>query len=167
MCSLICSRIVYAIIESLPSIFVIISGFFIFHALASRRQKRDEIHKSIEYCRSSINDLLSVSEVVWSKNGKEAISSGGVLRVKSIFVNLSVEIDSLCGYSDEFNICKEPYRDLKMGIDELTVTENGKEKIVNLMDENRRAISRLPVAPRQAAMRLNKALRTAFTKRYG
>ncbi|WP_273145968.1 hypothetical protein [Oceanicaulis alexandrii] len=156
-----------SLIESLPSVMVVICGFFIFHHLASRRQKRDEFFYWIKELRSHLDRTLTVADKAWKLSGKEAIESGAVHELRAALKRMSYDVNQISEYDAKYSDLKKPFLDLKRTLDEFQRPESsGGSTSYNVADESRSAFEDLPAEIQNESGRFSSALMQAHWNKY-
>lgn len=158
--SLILDRILWGAIDSFPSVITIISGFFIFHTLASRRQRRDEIFKIVEFIRGIIDEAVEDAKSAWVITGLDAVKQGHVFSLRARLIQISLEIDHLCEENKQFGEVQELFSEFRAAVDEVSIETNDGIKTLNVDDQSRQACDRPPqpiyIAARNIQIKLNK-----------
>lgn len=103
---------------ALPTTIVTIVGFFIFHLLAARRQRRDEIYKDVLELIRAINAVVAAGDSAWQMPGADAVKSGAISNVRFQFTQIGIVARHLQRMNTQFGQLDRPLRELKKNMDE-------------------------------------------------
>lgn len=118
MCEQGVSWIAQALIPSVPPTLTAIAGFYVFHKLAVRRQKREEIRQLCQKFRESLQDLSGAAEAAWGKAGDSAVKEGDIVKYKGKIFVADLYLSSIATYEPKFDSVKQQYIAYKRRIDE-------------------------------------------------
>lgn len=154
-------------IESLPSVTTILVGFFIFHILASRRQRRDEIFKLVEFIRGAIDEAVDDAKCAWTSTGADAVKNGHVFSLRARLMLISLEIEHLCDQNKSFVAVRENFSRFRSSVDEMTVEGESGVRALSVDDQTRDALDRPPQNVYNCARSLQTGLHRIYSNIYG
>ncbi|WP_420723929.1 hypothetical protein [Hwanghaeella sp. LZ110] len=97
---------------------VALVGFFVFHKLASKRQRKSEVFETFKNLKVDIDEICTLSGKLWRMNGKDAVESGEVTDLRQKLSRAREELRLLVNFEFVFNGCDEKYTNFKKCIDE-------------------------------------------------
>lgn len=149
-------------IISAASIFIAAASIIVFHILASRRQKRDEVLKFIDRFEEKLNDFRKECSFVWSKSGIEVQSGGLDYTLKNMLHDLNLDAEILISMNKGFSIVKVRISEVRRHSDECKIND----VLVGLLDKDRGPYSSLPSDIIFSILKTKKSIRNAFKEIY-
>jgi hypothetical protein len=114
-----------------------VAGFFIFHWLALKRQRRQELTDSVNRLKDCISNCLEQGEKCWRKSGAEAIQSGEVVLLRAHLTQCSLGLEALTTREKRFAEVKPLMRALRKELDE----KNAGSANQTCVDDNTRPVN--------------------------
>jgi hypothetical protein len=158
------SAIILALIQSAPSTLAVIAGFFIFHILASRRQKRDELFASATRVKDLADKAADELRDTWALSGKEATETGAVVKLRLLISHIANEYQQLCDQEKEFLDAKQAFQAFRRSADEFE--DPLTSDVLNIADTNRPAYERGVNPAVVAARAFSKSVSSSYWNRY-
>ena len=144
-----------------PSIFpsiVAAIGFYVFHLLALRRQKREEQHRFCENLKIIVQEISETASRSWAMNGKEAIQDGSIFKYKGLAFKAATQISTLCAQNKKYEALRSELTSLKKTCEE-SLDSGSRESIEN---KQRNADPAQEGAIAKASGKMLKAIDAAF-----
>lgn len=113
------SWLMQALIPSVPPTLTAVVGFYVFHKLAVRRQKREEVRQICQKFRDSLQELCNSAEKAWEKSGDSAVRDGDVVEFKGRIFLADINLNSIITHEVNFRPLKSVYIDFKRELDEI------------------------------------------------
>lgn len=101
-----------------------ILGFYIFHKLASRRQRKTETYNIYCELKSNIDEICNLSRNCWKVDGASAVASGDIVVLRNKLSRTREDLRLLSEMEKVFEKCKDAFNTLKKTIDEETDQNN-------------------------------------------
>ncbi|PCJ61511.1 MAG: hypothetical protein COA65_00695 [Rhodospirillaceae bacterium] len=141
-------------------------GFYVFHKLAMRRQKRAEVFDTFRDLKMIIDDIDHLATIAWRKTGGDAVKDGGVVEIRRKIARCREDLRLLTMLDEKFEVVANPLNDYRRAIDE-ELDDSG-NALSTIDDINR--LGRLDwaiegIMPKATALRLN--LNKAIANIYG
>ena len=110
--------IVEALLPSVPPTLTAIAGFFVFHFLAMRRQRREEVRQACDAFKEGLSELTAACAKCWEVDAAVALTDGKVSEYKAKIFSCDLRIGTLKSAQPGFDTIATQYRTLKKAMDE-------------------------------------------------